>query len=175
MPLNLNVNKRCARNVLESMEVTSESQQQPLDNPSPCSKNKVLGPAQAKKRLLAFAQQWPKTKEKMEDDKALEKRPNENGTLKYTYVVEGVDGETVSFPARLIQYTLTEPHISFCPNPRYAQGVYQLRKEVLDSCSQEEKHIMYFIMNSSSPSCQDKGFPGNIVRSFYLFMLCSVI
>lgn len=157
IPLNLNLNKKNVRPLSgdnsNSNVVTSP--------PKP-----VLGREQAKKRLLAFAQQWNKTKESLIADKSLQKRPNEHGTLKYTYVVEGEDGREISFPAHLIQYTTTEPQISFCENPHYAKGVYQTRQEVLDTADEDVRRVMYLIMNSNSPSCQNREFPGRY-RKWY--------
>jgi len=159
----------------ESHSSSHHEQQSAVDSSPTTNKSTVLGPTQAKKRLLAFAQQWGKTKENLEADKCLEKHTSKHGTLKYTFIVRDEYGKkTISFPARLISYTLTEPAISYSPNPRYASGAYQSKKEVLDSTSPEEKQIMYFIMNSSSPSCQSKEFPGkfilrNLKISFSLF------
>ena len=165
MPLNLNFLHKTVANPAE--DAVSESHHSPSESTSPAKK--LLGPTQAKKRLQAFAQQWTKTKENMESDKALEKRVNENGTLKYTYLVEREDGKKISFPAHLIRYTTAEPPISFCCNPHFAVGAFESRKEVLDRSSQEEKQVMYFIMNSSSPSCGDKEFPGKL--PFILILL----
>ena len=178
IPLQLNLRKKTLPDQTKTDEtetaetsgfIASEShsshqeQQSAVDSSPPTNKSTVLGPTQAKKRLLAFAQQWGKTKENLEADKCLEKHTSKHGTLKYTFIVRDEYGKkTISFPARLISYTLTEPAISYSPNPRYASGAYQSKKEVLDSTSPEEKQIMYFIMNSSSPSCQTKEFPGNI-------------
>lgn len=157
IPLNLNLNKKSVRQL-------PEGDSNPNENKSP--PKPVLGREQAKKRLLAFAQQWNKTKENLNADKALQKKPNQHGTLKYTYVVEGEDGSEISFPAHLIQYTMTEPSISYCENPHYAKGVYQTRKEVLDAVDEDVKRVMYFIMNSSSPYSQNREFPGRY-RKWY--------
>lgn len=157
IPLNLNHNKKNTRQAAENDSSVESS--------SP-SKPQVLGREQAKRRLLAFAQQWSRTKDLMTTDKALYKVPNSNGTLKYTYIVTGEHGQELSFPAHLIQYTKTHPPISYCENPHYARGVYQSRKEVLDMVDEDTKRVMYFIMNSSSPSCHSSEFPGRY-RKWY--------
>lgn len=157
IPLNLNYSKK---NTLQTVENSTAN-----ESSSP-TKTQVLGREQAKKRLLAFAHQWNRTKDLLNDDKALYKVPNSNGTLKYTYIVQGEHGEELSFPAHLIQYTKTHPPISYCENPHYAQGVYHNRREVLDMVDEDTKKVMYFIMNSGSPSCQNQEFLGRY-RKWY--------
>ncbi len=158
LKLNLNKKKESAQQLREGDSTSNESQ-----SPS----KTVLGREKAKKRLLAFAQQWGKTKENLNADQSLKKKTNQHGTLKYTYVVEGEDGREISFPIHLIQYTKTEPQISFCGNIHYAKGAFQSRKEVIDGADEDVKKVMYFIMNSSSPTCQNPEFPGRY-RKWYV-------
>jgi hypothetical protein len=160
IPLNLNSKKK-KENVQQLPNCDSASNEQP--SPSKL----VLGPEQAKKKLLAFAQQLNKTKESLNTDNCLQRRPNRHGILKYTYIVEGEDGEEISFPAHLIQYTKTEPQISYCENPHYAKGVFQSRKEVFDAADEDTKRIMHFIMNSTPSSHQNREFVGRY-RKWYV-------
>lgn len=159
IPLNLNLNKK--KDNVHPPPTTHST----LNECHPSAKP-VLGREQAKRSFLAFNQQWNKTKDNLMADRALQKRPNEQGDLKFTYVVEGEDGREISFPAHLIQYTKTEPQISFCENPHYAKGVYQSRKDVFDTLDEDTKRVMYFIINSSSP-CDTSHFAGRY-RKWYV-------
>ena len=158
LKLNLNKKKESAQQLSDGNSTSNEGKSKPVE---------ILGREQAKKRLLAFAQQWSKTKENLSADKSLQKTSNQHGTLKYTYIVEGEDGREISFPAHLIQYTKTVPPISYCENIHYAKGAFQTRKEVLDEADEDIKKVMYFIMNSTSPTCQNPEFPGRY-RKWYV-------
>ncbi|XP_046635555.1 cyclin-dependent kinase 12-like isoform X2 [Daphnia pulicaria] len=160
IPLNLNSKKR-KENVQQLPNCDSAS------NEGSSPSKVVLGPEQAKRRLLAFAQQLNKTKENLNTDNNLQKRPNRHGILKYTYVVEGEDCEEISFPAHIIQYTKTEPQISYCENPHYAKGVFQSRKEIFDAADEDTKRIMNSIMNSTTPLYQNREFAGRY-RKWYV-------
>ena len=162
IPLNLNSKKR-----KETVQQLPNCDSSSIQNEGSSPSKLVLGPEQAKRRLLAFAQLRNKTKENLNTDSCLQKRPNRHGILKYTYVVEGEDGEEISFPAHIIQYTKTEPHISYCENPHYAKGVFQTRKEVFDAADEDTKRIMNFIMNSTTPLCQNREFAGRY-RKWYV-------
>lgn len=153
IPLNLNLNKK---NVKPSTDVNNSIV---TTNQSPSPTKPILGRDQAKKRLLAFAQQWNKTKENSNATKSLPKTQDQHRILKYTYVVEGEDGREISFPANIIQYTNTEPSISFCENPHYVSGVYQGRKEVMDEADDEIRQAMHFIMNSTTPYYENRKYP----------------
>jgi len=112
----------------------------------------VLGPEQAKKRLLAFAQQWNKTKEVSNKDipsnSPPQKQTCKREDLKHTFIAEGVEGIEKSYPAHLIKFTRTQPSVSYCENIRYAKGQFKSRKEIWEASDEETKSTMSLIMNS---------------------------
>ena len=119
---------------------------------SPTKKNsQVLGREQAKKRLLAFAQQVNKQKEALLRDRVYKKWNDKYGPLKHTYIAEGEDETLKSFPISIIKFTKCEPSISYCENPNYAKAAYKTRKEVFDAADDETRSTMTIITNSKSP------------------------
>ena len=163
MPLTLNLNKNSAgiRNADKFESHSSDSQSSSKKAPQ------VLGRDQAKKRLQAFAQQWNKTKDNLNMDKALQVQADSHGGgLKYTYVVAREDGSEISFPIELIKYTSTQPSVSYCPNPHYLQGAFKSRTQVLNEADDDERRVIHMIMNSNAPSCSENGFIGRYRKWF---------
>lgn len=122
--------------------------------PSSLSKKspQVLGPEQAKKRLLAFAQQWNKTKEVSNKDIPTDSPPqishSRMNDLKHTFIAEGVEGIEKCYPAHLVKFTRTLPSVSYSENIRHAKGQFKSRREVWEASDEETKSSMSIIMNS---------------------------
>ena len=136
-------------------------------SPTKKSANPVLGREQAKKRLLAFAQQINKTKEALQKDKVFKKWQDKYGSLKHTYIVEGFEGDEKSYPLGMVKFTKTEPQISYCENLAYAKGAYKTRKEAVDAADDETKRIMNCIIESSSPVSYNRYVTGKY-RQWYV-------
>jgi len=123
------------------------------DDNSPSKRtSQVLGPELAKKRLLAFAQQWNKTKD-IVPTKDIPSPPkvhpsshsSRNGDLKYTFIAEGVDRNEKSYPLHIVKYTRTKPSLSYCVNPHHATGLFKTRKQMWDTSDEATKIAMSFI------------------------------
>lgn len=125
-----------------------------------------MGTEQPKKRLPTFVEQQGKTSENQQHESYFQNPSNHYGNLKYTYIVEREDGEEISFPSHIIQYTKTEPQISYCENPHYVKGVFQSRKAIFDTANEDRKSTMHSIMNSNFALYQNREFSGRY-RKWY--------
>lgn len=138
-----------------------------VENEGSSPSKPILRPEQPKKTLPAFIEQRDKISKNLNPESYMQKPSNHHGNLKYTYIVEREDGEEISFPSHIIQYTKTEPQISYCENPHFVKGVFQSRKEIVDAADEDTKRTMHFIMNSNSASCQNREFSGRY-RKWYV-------
>ena len=69
-------------------------------------------------------------------------------------VASGIDeSSTRMYPARLLQYTKSQPSVSFAPNPQKVDAYFQTRQDLLDSIEPDIIDIIEEIWNSKVLQC----------------------